>query len=234
MKLIRLLAILAALGGFTYNSHAVAATFGGPVTFKFIGSFTGLESASSKTNSSSTVTNIVEKQSVTASNATINNVKLLQMLMNSFNTTFPSGAVLGLDTEGQIVVAVGTNVVQSVSSVLSLTTSNLQVTVGSAVITEKIDHTGPSETTAEKITVTFPASLDYDDSALVTGDGTATRFSAKGFETEKASINGPTSAEKVKAILTFSGAGGGSVSNNVANNRFVIHGALVGSVSATE
>jgi hypothetical protein len=230
MKRIQLFAVLAAvLAVVTCTTRAADP---GPVIFKMTATSQAIyDQASYKTNAfTSTVTNITVTTLYTVSNGVIDSTRLLQMLANSFDTIFPDGAQLKLNDSSEFVVAVGTNVVQIVTNVLSLTTSNNPVYGGSMVTSYKLDHTGESVNNTLKYTETVSGAVVYDDSGRATADGKTTRMTLRGVETFKGN-DVMTGTTKFNYLFSFTGDGQGSVSNSVSNNEFILRGGFTGAVS---
>jgi hypothetical protein len=227
MKHMLRLALVSVLLGFACRAQAIVLTADGSVTMKFTASFAGADTSSGKTNATATVTNIVSTEKVATSNLMVGNAQLLSMLANSYNTTWPSGAALKFANGASFVVAVGSNVVMDVSSVLTLNSSNSIIT-GQETITQTTSPSGSSTTIKESINYLIPAGLVYDDSAQTPTDGKTIRFTASGYASATVSASGPSFGPS-KVIVNFTGAGAGSVSNSVTITDFVIHGGFVGS-----
>jgi hypothetical protein len=205
----------------------------GPVNFKFIGTYQDIFGQSSNTvHATATVTNTELILTATTTNAALNNDKLLRMLANSFNTTFPSGGELNFDQAQHLVVVVGTNIILNVSNVLVLNHDFTNgVLVNHAVLAEEVSPHGTISNSHAKGIGTTEASLDYDDSLLPTADGNTTRFSVKGLLTSHNSSVVKKGVGSDVSILTFSGSGSGSISNAVSHRTFILRGGFVSRIT---
>ena len=205
----------------------------GPIVINLTAIQQSLSNATtSTTNTTATTTNITTVTKYTTTNTVINNAKILKMLSNSFNTNFPSTAVLRVNESGEVVVAVGTNVILNANSVIHIGFSGTpNVDAGSETATSKVTPTSTNATLRILITDSAIDSLTYDDSTLTTADGTTTNFKVDGFRTlrisETVSQVNNTASAVVTYTATLTGAGEGTISNKDA----VIKGVVVLSVS---
>lgn len=158
----------------------------GPLSVKWLVSTQGLvfTSAEQKTNVVSGSTNITTVTKSTVTNSMFQTADLLALLENSFNTTFPAGTQLVLSRVGDfvsldLVDATGTNIVQSLSTNLIFGTYSGEQLVHSdlqTVITKSSASGSSTSSYTETETVTETMALTYDDSGLVTKDGTHSQF----------------------------------------------------------
>lgn len=230
MKHLRLLAVAAAFAAVSLNSFATPPTYG-PVDFKFtsIQQHLNGEPPMYSTNQNGSATNFTTRRLYTTASTNINNAELLAMLANSFNTTWPAGAQLRMSANDNFYIVTNSVVIQSLSGVLYLSNNNANaVYSGSDVSKDILNSHGPSHTEASKFTETVPAVLFYDDSALSTGDGSTTQFTASGLEVVDgnafySSISGSTSSQ----VLSFVGTGSGTnYIPGMSGHSFVVGGAL--------
>ena len=226
---IRSLGLLAALTFIAgINAHAADP---GSITIKITATSQALSGlATYSTNSSSTVTNLTATSKYTTSNSIIDDTRLLQMLANSFNETYPPGSALKLSSSGDIVVANGTNIVRDAVSVLSLTQSNNPITSGTITSKEKIAPGGTTGSSTFAMIQSAAAGLSYDDSGLSTADGSTTRFHIPGVE-DNHIIMSSSGTENFSLMLDFAGGGSGSISNSVSSTDFVLRATAVGAMS---
>lgn len=236
MKHIRLLGVAAAFAAVTLTGFATPPTYG-PVNFKLtsIQQHLNGEPPIYSTNRSSTFTNYTSTSPYTTATSNINNGELLTMLANSFGAIWPAGAELRMDGSDNFYVVTNSVVIQNVSSVFYLSNMNnnaYAVYSGSQVNKDLIKQTGPSiQTESIKFTETVPTVLIYDDSALLTGDGTTTQFMANGLEivhgmSSDSSISGSTSSQ----VLSFVGTGPGTnFVSGVSGHSFIVGGTVTAS-----
>jgi hypothetical protein len=131
---------------------------------------------------------------------------MLELLANSFNMTFPSGAQIVLQGDHLYVVdRASGNIVLDPSSVVSL---------------DFVQSLASGLQTAAYVV------LSYNDSATPTADGTHTQFDFSGLWVMKAPMNLKNQAGKV--AINFQGAGRGAIRNQPT----IITGTIIGSGGA--
>ena len=172
------------------------------------------------TNIVGTTTNVTIVSKHTTTNMVINNAKLVKMLANSFNTSFPSTATLRVSDNASFRVVNGTNELMDVSSVLKISyhgdpavgwldVAHLRMTSSGSTLSQKSNYSAISI-----------VDLIYDDSALTTADGTTTNFKIEGALRNSASIiitGLPESPDSVsRFVMNLAGAGEGSISGKHA------------------
>ena len=219
MKPIRLLAVTAVFAAVSLTSFASSPNFG-PVNFKLSSivqnpGFTTTLSTNKNSNSTNTTITYISTTTTTI----INNKELMEMLSNSFNTTWPRGAVLKLGGDGRFYALDGTTVLQDVSGVLSLGEITTNVLAAAAAHKTTINTNGTSYSLGGKFIETGSANLVYDDSAFTTGNGKTTRFTLNGIEIARGSYSQP-----IAAVISFNGTGSGSISNSVSDNPLMVSG----------
>jgi hypothetical protein len=233
MKRIQLFALFAVLVALASRALAGSAD-PGPVTFKITATSQAIDDQTTfKTNTASTSTNFTATSIFTESNSTIDNTALLQMLANSFNTTFPSGALLKYNaTNNAFVVVNGTSQILNVSNVFTFGSSNNAVATGTVVTGVTFNSAGESTKTTQKFSQMASAGLAYDDSALTTANGNTTRLMMHGVESFKTSSVITTNVNFTDAV-SFTGDGSGSISNSVTNTKFILRGGFTTAVGGT-
>jgi hypothetical protein len=199
------------------------------LNFKFTATYQAVGNQLTNTvHSTRTATNYEQIYTFTTTNAPLNNDKLLRLLANSFNTNFPPGAALKLTTAYHFVVTVGTNIVLDPSNVLALNHSKNAVVSGKVILGTKIIPHGDILSTDSNAVVNGEASLDYDDSSLLTADGSTTHFSARGLLTSHDTSHVVNGDGSTTYTLTFSGSGSGSITNGPSHTLFILRGGFVG------
>ena len=217
MKYIHYIAAIISLGFLASRAEAKLGSF---VVNLTVTQQSLVEAESSRTNITATSTNVTTVTQSTTTNTVINNAKLLKMLANSFNTNFPANATLRLDVGGAV-VAVGTNVILNVNSVLTLNpTGATSLQAATATQAEKHTHTVNATTLRVSGLITSLGTLTYDDSSRTTADGTTTKFTVTGFTTAREALSLSTINTVSKATIsvasTVTGAGVGIISGKEA------------------
>lgn len=215
MKKIKLLALATLLALPKITAGAVPISAAGPVTFNLQSAAQNLDYKliSLKTNHTATVTNKIYAYKSTTTNFTINASYILNLLTNSFKTNFPPGAKLvlrGGPTYFSFAVAdkTGTNVLLNVSSVFSVTTkASIASGMENEIQTTTASNTSYSGNDTESYTVY--ETMEYDDSALSTADGTTTTFELDGILTTKYSRN--LASDKNTSVVNAQAGGGGTI-----------------------
>lgn len=231
MKRIHLLIVTSAFAAVSLSSFA-ASTFA-RMDFKLFSIQQDITNQmTGSTNETSSSTNISQTSLWTTRITTINNRRLLYMLSNSFNMTWPPGAVLKMDRVGDFDVVSGSNVVKDVSSVLfEIISNNFAVYAGTTVDKTTLTKNGSSATETYNYAVTTPASLVYDDSALTTANGKTTRLTVNGIERGHVLTSRSNTSETFSAVLSFTGTGYGSISNAVSNDLLILGGTYTRTMS---
>lgn len=227
MKHIRLLVVAVAFAASNLSTFASSLIFG-PVTIK-LSSIQQIinDQTTTSTNINSSSTNITQTVLSTTQTTTINNSQLLDMLANSFNTTWPSGAALKFYTNGDFVVVKGSTIVQDVNTVFSVG-NGTGIFSGTKVDKTTINPSGESKTEMSKGTTTASSSLYYDDSGLATANGKTTRISLNGINTIHSTIAPASSGGTYSFVFSFIGTGTGSISNALSDVQLFVSGTCLG------
>ncbi len=160
------------------------------------------------------VTNITQTLKWTATNFTLGNAGFLKLLENSFATNFPQGARLKSGGQSLLVVdKTGSNIVQDISSVVSIQIVNaVMVAPSKLTFKEVIMPTWTAELVSPNYKETCYESLQYNDTALITADGTHSNFHFDGLAsftddvTDK--MTGPSGGE---CVTLLNGIGTGTI-----------------------
>ena len=180
-------------------------------TFSSTASFQAMQNqiTSGTTNHTSTSTNIIVTRKWSTTNDVLATADILNLLTNSFATSFPPGAQLSINgTRFLVVDQTGTNIVRDVSSVFSISLgSRLQTALTTRITTQTNGGSTISGNTTEDLVST--ATIRYDDSSLSTSDGTHTSFQIYGIWDTKLSQNVATFFST--AQFTFTGSGDGKL-----------------------
>lgn len=195
----------------------------GPANFRFLayGQDASFQRVTSKTNITSTATNItlVYKSSVT--NTVLDTDAVLALLENSFATNFPAGARLYLSGNSFYVMdSTGTNLVLNVSSVLSLHLHPHVIRSGVEVVNESIANGGVAFSGKDSELTSEVFDINYSDNGLSPTDGTATTFQITGLVALKYQRDLQTGRIQTAFVLT--GQGDGVIQNYTK----IIRGAL--------
>lgn len=229
MKKILLLAALPVFSLITLNSRGAPLEASGQAVFTLtaIAQSTSDVITSVRTNHTATTTNITTVTKSKATNAPIDSEYILSLLANSFKTNLPSGAKLIMSgAEGfsfLVVDSSGSNVLLDASGVLSIS-DNLSVESAVETFIQTTSRTGTRNSGNSTETFTEYATLNYNDTALTTADGTHTSFQLSGVLVDMVSTNIKTI--KTTESVTLHGTGAGTIQgkNNVI---------LKGTVTAT-
>jgi hypothetical protein len=189
----------------------------GPLTIKLTTMQQGLDDATviSKTNTTGTGTTVTTVSKSTVSNSVIQAADLLAMLENSFATTFPAGSKLIVSRHGDFLIpwvvdSTGTNIIFNLSTNFTIgTIPDARVHVDSQTVTSKSGGSGDSVSGALAETVTEIVDVHYDDTGLVTQDGTHTSFYITCQLVRKSSENLAT--QQIKDNVKIQGSGNGTV-----------------------
>jgi hypothetical protein len=202
MKRIKILAGIALVGLVAFNSPAPGLVPLGPVTFRISATQQALDFAliSTKTNQTSTATNVTQTFKSTVTSSKIDNGILLSLLANSLRTNFvPDAQLFGTGVGFYVMDSAGTNVQMSVTGVLQM---NLINEVASTV---DVQTTGTQNSNNSRSTQTVDVELTYDDSALMPTDGTHTVFTLRGLLLLK--LADSTTQEKGSFVFNCTGSG---------------------------
>lgn len=164
---------------------------------------------SATTNHTSTSTNIIVTRKWSTTNDVLATADILNLLTNSFATSFPAGAQLSVNGNRFFVLdKTGTNILLDVSSVFSITLGGRLENTLTTRITTKTNggSTISGNTTADLVST---ATITYDDSSRSTADGTHTSFQIHGIWDTKLSENLATIFST--AQFTFTGSGDGNL-----------------------
>ncbi len=229
MKYLRYLAIIVALGFVTLSAEAKLNSI--VINLTAVQQSLAGSSPVYKTNITATTTNISASVKYTTTNTVINNARILKMLANSFNTNIPATATLKVDDNTRhVVVAVGTNIVLDVNSVLHLGSSGSGVASGTLSESMKQAPTTTTTIVRYNFTITGIDSLIYDDTGLTTADGTHTNFTIEGYRTARFNLLSTTvnstSNTTTSGVLTINGAGEGVISGKDA----ILKGVVVANI----
>ena len=181
MKNILLSIIVTALALMARNATATTITNGGALTISWTITHQ-LETntlVSSTTNHSNTGTNIVSNYKATTAKSTLANAAFLNLLANSFKTTFAAGTQLATDKGGSVYVVdkTGTNVVLTISSVVTVESTISPPYSASYSSTVTVPKSGVTTTNINgSETLTTYLTLKYNDSSQTTSDGTHSSF----------------------------------------------------------
>lgn len=192
-------------------AHAIIFEPVGPVAFKFNGitQQSLVHEIQSKTNQTTTATNVTTVSKATIVTIPFASSNLVALLANSFKTNFPAGAQIGMRSGNLVIVDdTGTNILFDPSPVL---TSGFQQAVQSAIEMETStgNPAGSSSSGTVSETITSNLSINYDDTNQDTSDSTHTIFQLKGLFVQKVIQNLKTSTAKITS--TFQGTGGGQL-----------------------
>lgn len=186
----------------------------GPVTCKWTVLSQGLDFAltAAKTNATATVTNINETFKSTVNKTNFNTGDLLTLVENSLNTNFPAGSQVALRVVQFLIVdATGTNILFDLGNLVRVPDF---APVRADVQNQKIATTSSGTTvsgTDANVTTAF-ATMNYDDSAFTTTDGTHTKFTLSGLMTITGS-NTFGNGTKVVNNIVFQTTGAGTLHN---------------------
>jgi hypothetical protein len=190
-------------------ASAVSLSAVGPATVKLTAVNQGLnyDIVGSKTNQSATVTNITVLYKSTVTNTAIDSADFLALLANSFDTTFPDGAQLGMSFGNlRIVDSTGSNTIFDISSVVS-THFDVFTSSGQETVVSTLNSSGQSYSGNNQQNVTADITITYDDTANATTDGLHTQFTFRGVFQMKQSTNIKTTASKTATTIQGSGSG---------------------------
>jgi hypothetical protein len=217
MKTISLLTILTVLATFDACADVSWYLNSGPVAFKLTASAQNLDRAlvSATTNRSATATNITLVSKSTITNCILDSRFMLELLQNSLNTTFPTGAKLAVTRVGDdfimpyVADSTGTNIL--LGNLTNLFFGVMQgaptLRSGSEVQVTKITATGTASSGNATETTSDFIVLGYDDTGLITRDGTHTWFQCSGVLTRKSSRN--LASDKISDAIKLEGTGYG-------------------------
>jgi hypothetical protein len=231
MKSLTRLATVIVLTLLTMNAQAVLPLETGPAVFKLTATAQEYSyvTASSRTNHTATATNITTVTKSKATNAPIHADFILGLLANSFNTSFPAGAQLVMRGLGNfsffVVDSTGTNILLNVSAVLSIT-ENAGVNSGMETLIQKTTAAGTKYSGNNTQVLTEYATLSYNDTALMTKDGTHTNFQLNGILVDSLSTNIGT--VKSRQSVLFQGSGSGTIQGK---DNIILKGTLSGALS---
>lgn len=159
---------------------------------------------------------------------------LLALLANSFNMTFPAGTKLMTDGGVNVYVVdhTGKNVLVDVSPVLKVTVAN-QILSGVETDTTAIKFSSTNTTHVQTHSGSEFVTINYDDSAQTTADGTKSVFQLFGISSSSnKNTETVTTNDVVKASRSFVVHGFGSGTFRGQNH--LIQGTITGSASGTE
>jgi hypothetical protein len=191
----------------------------GPIKLKILATAQSLFHAmvSSKTNSTATTTNVTTVFKSTTTNTIIQNADFLRLIENSFNTNLPDGAQLVASGNNfsflglYVADSTGSNVVLDLSSNVFIGVfadeQSVDTEVRAGIATTS--SSGTSVSVRVNDTATSTVILGYDDSGLVTKDGTHTKFQITCLSVRKSSgglLFGP-----IKEKFSLSGVGYGTI-----------------------
>ena len=192
--------------------HAGVAGLPGPATFKLdaFTQATPFQQVGGKTNQTVTSTNVTAMFKSTIGKTAFDSSDMLAVITNSFNTTFPADAQVGIRI-GQIVVVdkTGTNIIFTPGG--NVITFQFDTDISSDIVTEisTLNKSGQSNSGSANDTLIASATMTYDDSLQTTGDGTHTKFAFKGLFMLKSTAN--LKNQTGKTTIEFQGTGGGPV-----------------------
>ncbi|HUD47175.1 MAG TPA: hypothetical protein VMR33_10115 [Candidatus Baltobacteraceae bacterium] len=230
MKKTLISAIISAIVLIAFHAAAgpLLTPFHGPITINWKVSQQKLDDApkypgNGKTSitgsGSSKTTNVVQVYKYTFTTGPFTSPDFLALLENSLNTNFPAGTKLESDGTSLFVTdSTGTNEIVNITSVVSGSTTN---SVTSELETETVTYkkSGSSAVAGSTASGSEYIAVIYDDSALITRDGTTTKFRYDGLSDFTATVFASRSTEEV---LTGRGAG-----------TFTIHGFGYGTIRGT-
>jgi hypothetical protein len=247
MKKLLFSAMIPAFALMTFHAMATPITpLHGPVTITWTVSEQNKDdvpvySGDGKTNitgvGANKATNVlqVDNYTISSANGNFGNAQLLNLLANSFNVKFPAGTHLVTDGAALFVVdSTGTNEIVETSTVLTLTVTN-SFRGGSDTITTTTKASGA--TRVDDVTGSGDETIivSYNDSKLVTADGTTSTFEFVGQSSFARTATSTTSNKDVFTVkesgfFTVTGAGFGVIRAKDAN----IKGTIAGSIAGTE
>jgi hypothetical protein len=246
MKTFSFPAILSAIA-LMAAQHATATPlptpFHGPVTIAWPITQQNLDNAAKypgngKTNitgTTSKTTNVMQIYTSTVTTAPFNNASLLALLANSLNTTFPAATELVTDGSTLYVTDhTGTNEIVAISNIVTVT-GNFKADAGANTRNQITTKSGTTSTDVGTASGSQFITLNYDDSALVTTDGTTTTFEFAGVSafTRKGSTTVATNgviSVKESGSFKITGSGSGSIRGKTS----IITGTVVGTPAGTE
>ncbi len=201
--------------------NATAASFGTPTLDWTLTQQVTSNVFSATTNRTGLTITITDKFKSTVTNFHIGNGRFLQIVSNSFNTTFPKGAKLATDGSNLYVVdKTGTNIILNISDVVTLVTEDF-VLKDVQTTTTKIKPASTNTASGNSFTQIGYVSFIYDDSTMATGDGTTTDFTFSGLATYVYDQELGASRASVSISLT-NGAGAGMIrgTNSIMSGSF--------------
>jgi hypothetical protein len=169
------------------NASADTLTFAGSLTLNwtvYTQEFSNkLESTKTNYNGKTTnlSTNVVRTYTSAYKSSPFNNASFLDLLSNSFRTTFPPGSKLATDGSGVYVVdRTGTNIILAApTNILNITVSGY-IASGASSTVSNFYPTGISLKSNGSSSGFAFFSATYNDSLLQTSDGTTTQFTFTG------------------------------------------------------
>jgi hypothetical protein len=171
---------------------------------------------STRTNHSSTVTNITTVYKSSVTNFGINSDYLVRLLENSFNTTFESGAKLAMSSGSgfhffYVADSTGTNILMDLSTNLFIGSMSGEQTQnsGTELATTTLSGTGTTTGGSDVETYTETVLVVYDDTGLTTKDGTHSKFQLNCVLVRKLFLNLAT--QKIRETVKLQGAGYGTI-----------------------
>jgi len=183
-------------------------------------------------------TNVLEVTTSSISTAPFNDVNFLDLLENSLDQTFPTGAKLV--TDGTILYVAdhtGTNAIVEptlLSSILTVTHTN-NITAGLETAMEAFTKAGSSGTANGTSSGSEFVIVNYDDSTQVTKDGTTSVFQFAGVSTFTRSASEKRSTNDIATIKesgSFKVTGSGT--GTIRGTNSIIAGTILGTPAGTE
>jgi hypothetical protein len=168
------------------------------------------------------------------------NANFLGLLANSLGMTFPAGTKLVTDGNGGVYVVdhTGTNQIVDSATVAKVITVSLENDISSGVrtVTEAIKFSSTNTTSVQTHAGSQFVTLNYDDSALQTTDGTKTTFQFIGISASSSKSTETTSSASANDVVKGSGSFTihGYGSGTIRDQNHLIQGTIMGTPSGTE
>ena len=178
-------------------------------------------------------TNVLQIYKSSYTTTTFKNADFISLVANSLKTNFPATSKLVTDGNNVYLVdSTGTNSIANVALVLTVASSN-QVTSGMDTVTEKLTKSGETGTANGTSSGNQIIILKYDDSALVTADGTTSTFEFIGESASTHKGSSTTGTNNVVSVttsgsFTIKGLGFGTVRGKASNIQGTIMGTPAG------
>lgn len=205
-------AAIALLAIATIAGHAEIIQPIGPVTCKWTVLSQGLnyQLTASKTTATATVTNVTATYKSTVNKTKFNTDDLLALVENSLNTNFPVRSQIALQVDHFFIVDhTGTNILSDLSNLITLELG-FGVSADLQNVKTNISASGTAISGTDANVSTNSATLNYDDSAFSTTDGTHSMFNVRGLLTTTTSSTFGT-ATKVVNNIVFRPTGDGTL-----------------------